>query len=292
MFGTNFDYFSGAGHRRSGQRWKRGPDDSVLHPKHTRTVWGAVIIISVSTPKKCFGWILTFLGSSTTEVGPKQSKLKTGAGWLSFTPETYPHYLRCTSYHFPSVRLKMFRLTFDDSFRLVHHRSKQIWKSSLNVLILHPKHTHTICRAILFVSRQYARKMFWSNFDDFFEPGHPLSRPGAGRVENRARMTPFCTWNIPTLFGCCSYFPVSTTEKCFNQILTTFLGPGTTRAVKYPHYLGWKSYRFPSVRLKNILVKFCPLFRHFRKSPEGGKVENRAQMTRFYTWNILALFGM
>jgi len=58
--------------------------------------------------------------------------------------------------------------------------------------------------------------MFQSNFDDFFEFGHHNNRPGANKVENRARMNPFCTRNIPTMFGAhILSFPISTTEKLF-----------------------------------------------------------------------------
>jgi len=38
--------------------------------------------------------------------------------------------------------------------------------------------------------------MFQSNFADFFGFGHHLNRPRASKVENRARMTPFCTLNL------------------------------------------------------------------------------------------------
>jgi len=52
-----------------------------------------------------------------------------------------------------------------------------------------------------------------------------------GKVENRTRMTRFCNQNIPRLCGVqFLLFPVSTAEKCFGQILTTFLGPDTTKA--------------------------------------------------------------
>jgi len=36
----------------------------------------------------------------------EQLKRKIGPGWLSFTPETYPHNLWCSSYRFQSVQLK------------------------------------------------------------------------------------------------------------------------------------------------------------------------------------------
>jgi len=60
-----------------------------------------------------------------------------------------------------------------------------------------------------------------SSFDNFFESGQHWNIPQAGKVENRVRMTPFCTRNIPTMFGVYFLsFPVSTIEKCFIRILT------------------------------------------------------------------------
>jgi len=44
-----------------------------------------------------------------------------------------------------------------------------------------------------------------------------------GQVENLVRKTRFCTRNIPTLFGVQFLsFHVSTVEKCFGRVLTTF----------------------------------------------------------------------
>jgi len=67
-------------------------------------------------------------------------------------------------------------------------------------------------------------------------------------------------------------FPVSMVEKCFGQVLTTFrawallkeeklkTGPRWLSLVPetYPHFLRWNSYRFPSIRLKNVSVEFWP----------------------------------
>jgi len=56
-----------------------------------------------------------------------------------------------------------------------------------------------------------------------------FSSPGtteAGKVENEAQMTQFCTRNIPILFGVQFLsFGVNTAEKCFDRILTMFFGP-------------------------------------------------------------------
>jgi len=71
--------------------------------------------------------------------------------------------------------------------------------------------------------------MFQSNFDYFFGIAHYQNRPGACEVENRARMSPFCTRNIHTIFGVqLLLFPVSIVEKCISQIFLIFSCPDTT----------------------------------------------------------------
>jgi len=58
-----------------------------------------------------------------------------------------------------------------------------------------------------------------------------------GKVENRARITRFYTRNIPTLFGVQFLsFPISTTNKCFGRILTTFPDPGTNGETKIENW--------------------------------------------------------
>jgi len=77
--------------------------------------------------------------------------------------------------------------------------------------------------------------MFRSNFDDFVRSGHHQNRPRVGEFENRARMTPICNWNILRMFKMQFLsFSVSTAEKYFVQILTTFPAPKSsiTRKVK------------------------------------------------------------
>jgi len=59
IFWSNFADFSGPEHHRSRLSKKQGPNDSILHPKHTHPVWGAILIITVNTAEKCFGRILT-----------------------------------------------------------------------------------------------------------------------------------------------------------------------------------------------------------------------------------------
>jgi len=39
MLQSNFDEFLGTWYHRSKKSWKSGPYDSILHPKHTHTIW-------------------------------------------------------------------------------------------------------------------------------------------------------------------------------------------------------------------------------------------------------------
>ena len=89
-----------------------------------------------------------------------------------------------------------------------------------------------------------------------------LGTTGAGKVENRAWMTRFCTWNIPSLFGIQFLsFPISSVEKCFSSILRSFRVLTPLKHPKHTHtFLGCNSFRFPSVRLKNVSDEFWPLF--------------------------------
>jgi len=82
--------------------------------------------------------------------------------------------------------------------------------------------------------------MLRSNFDEFFGSGNHRNWPRAGKFENQARMTLFCNRNIPTMFGVQFLsFPVSTMEKYFIRILTTFPGPESTRAGKLENRMMW-----------------------------------------------------
>ena len=97
----------------------------------------------------------------------EQVMLKTEPGWLNFAPETYPHSLWCSWYHFQSI-----------------------------------------------VENCFGRIL--TTF-----PGSGTTR--AGKVENEAQKTQFCTRNILTIFRVqFLLFLVSTVEKCFGLVLTTF----------------------------------------------------------------------
>jgi len=84
--------------------------------------------------------------------------------------------------------------------------------------------------------------MFRSNFDEFSGPRHDRSKPRVGKVENRARMTWFCTRNKPTLvWEQILPFSFIMTEKCFDQILMTFPGSKINGAGSKQY--DWKLFR-------------------------------------------------
>jgi len=148
------------------------------------------------------------------------------------------------------------------------------------------------------VSHQCGLKINQPKLDDFFGSRHHRNRLGAGEVQNRALMTPFCTRNIPIMFGVqflsCRF---STFKNCFYQILTTVLGTETRAGLKqtnlkigpgligfapktYPHCLGCSCYCFLSVWLKNVLVKFLWLLRAW-KAPEKEKLKTEHKWLDF-----------
>jgi len=183
--------------------------------------------------------------------------------------------LWCSSYHFPLVH---FKKDLDQFWRLLRARapleqaqSKQSWKSGPNDSIFNSKHNHTVCGAILIVSRNTAEKCFCQILTTFPSSG----TTEAGKVENRTRMTWFDTRNIPTLFVVqFLLIPIGRGEKSFSQILT-ISRPGHHRSrdfenrtrwlgfasKTYPHILWFNSYRFLSVSMKKVLVEFWRLFR-------------------------------
>jgi len=124
----------------------------------------------VSTVKRCFGWILM------TFPGPRYHQSR-----QSWKPDPFDLVLHWKLTHtiWDAVPIishqydwKMFRSNFDNFSEPRYHRCRQSWKPGLYDLVLHLNLTHTIWDAILILSHQYDRKMFRSNFDDFFGPGY------------------------------------------------------------------------------------------------------------------------
>jgi len=131
-----------------------------------------------------------------------------------------------------------------------------------------------------------------------------LNTTKTGKVENRVRITWFCTRNIPTWVRVQFLsFLASTAEKCFSWILTTFSSLNTTGAVKVekqaqmtrfctrniPTLFAFLSF-FVSTAEKSfsrILATFSGL-----NIAGEGNVEKRTQMTRFCTRNMPTVFGI
>ena len=264
-----------------------------------------VLSFLASTTETYFDRILTtFTGPSTTRAGLEKVKLAIRPG-------------SCQSYCFSSTDWKMFLTNFDDFFWPRHHSSRPeagkaenrawmtwfcTWKTptlfvvqfvlfagstaekcfgwflmtfsgssttGVGVVENRPQMTQFCIQNI---PTQFVVQFLWfpiytleKCLGQILTTFSSLGTTRARKVENRNLMYRFCTWNIPTLYGVqLLSFPINTIEKCFGQILTTFLGLGTIRWLgfateTYPQILWCKSYHFPSVRRKNVLVKFWQL---------------------------------
>jgi len=119
-----------------------------------------------------------------------------------------------------------------------------------------------------------------------------------GKVENRARMTWFCTWNIPTQFTVQFLsFPISTTKKVSIKFWQLFQAQTLPEKGKlktgpewldfapktYPYSLRCSSYCFPLLRLNNVLVEFDEVSSELQKF-------SQTRMTQFGTQKIPTLF--
>jgi len=192
MTRSSLDDFSESRYHRSRKSWKSGPDDSVFHPKHTYT-FNSYRFPSVRLKNNSVNFWWLFRAS----VPPEEEKLKIrahmtrfsgrnwptlfvvqflGRRWLGLGPETYPHFLGCSSYRFASLRQKMFRLNFDDLSEPEYHRCSQSWKLGSNDYVSHPKHIYTVYGAVSIVSRQYSWKTIRSSLDKFSGPRYHRSR--------------------------------------------------------------------------------------------------------------------
>jgi len=185
-------------------------------------------------------------------------------------PEIYPHFLGCSSYWFPSVRLKNVSIEFWWLFwAQAHNQSSQSWKPDPNDSILLPEYTHTIWDWFFIVSHLYGWKMSRSNFDDFFGIGHHRSRESWKRDPNDSVLHSKYTL---------TFWGVVLIVQCFGQILMTFPCPSTTGAGQVqgklrngpewlgfapetnPQCLGCSSSCLPSIWLNNVSVEFWWLF--------------------------------
>jgi len=196
----------------------------------------------------------------------------------------------------------MFRSNFDDFSGADHNWCCQSLKPDPDDYVWHPKQTYTICSAVSIAFCQYGWKIIRWCFAEF----SGLGTTEAGKVENRARITPFCTRNIPTIFmmqflSFCNLYG----WKMFQTNFHKFLGlehhhcrqrwklaanDSNLTAEIYPHYLGCISCRFWFVPVKTVSEKFLRDFRartrQWRKSWKWG------QITRLSARNIPTLFGV
>jgi len=115
----------------------------------------------------------------------------------------------------------MFRLNINDFSGPQYHQSRQSWKSGLYDLVLHSKLTHTI----LWRSSYYFLAVRLKNVSvEFWRLFRTRDLLGLAKLKIDPR----------------------------------WLG---SAAKTYWHFSRYNSYRFPSVRLKNVLVEFWRLFR-------------------------------
>jgi len=183
-----------------------------------------------------------------------QPKLKTGPRWLRLPPETYPHFLGCNSHRFPSVWLKNVSVEFWQHFRdralpALPKLKTRPHQYGWNIPTLF---------GVQFLSFpiSMAKKCFGRILTTFLRP----STTGATKVENRTKMTTFGTRNIPTHFVVQFLsFPISTVQKCFGRILTTFPDLGTTGAGKvenWTHVTRFCTRNIPT-RFWTQFLSFC-----------------------------------
>jgi len=196
----------------------------------------------------------------------------------------------------------MFRSNFDDFSGLGHQAAQLKLKTGPDDYVWHPKYNHTFCGALSIVSRQYGWKITRSSFHDFSR----LGTTRVGKVENRTRMTQFCTQKIPTLFetqflSFCDQYD----WKMFWSNFDDFFEPEDHQS-----HESWKSGPDDLVLTAEILTLFGTYFLSFfilmgKKglwqtfttflgpgTARPWKVENWTQISRLSARNRLPLFGV
>jgi len=148
------------------------PNDSVLHPKLTHNVWGAVLVVYLQ-----YGWI-TF--RSNFDDFSRTRYRWSSPGAVKVARFCTKNILTLYGAHFISFSISTDEKRFDrilTSFPVPGMIGVgKLEKSGSNDSVLHPKHTHTLWGAVLIVSHQYGWKMFRSYFEDFCAPGYHRSR--------------------------------------------------------------------------------------------------------------------
>jgi len=170
-----------------------------------------------NTAKNCFGRILT---TFRARAPPEQDKLKMMPIWLSLAPETNQHCLGWNSCRLPSIWSKNVSVEFWRLFWAWVQPEHAKLKIGSEWFGFGARNMLTLFRVqFLSFTIRSTKKCFSWILMTFLG----LCTTRACKVEHQAQMTRFCIRNIPTLFGAqFSSFPVSTVEKIFGRILTTF----------------------------------------------------------------------
>jgi len=167
---------------------------------------------------------------------------------------------------------------------------------------LHPKHIHIFGTQFLSFCDQYGWKNFQTNFDDFFGPEHHRCGQSLKSGPDNSVLTvaiyPHYLGRISCHFSFVRVKPVSIKFlRLFraqvppeHEMLET--RPWWLRLVPktYTHFLGCNSYRFASVRQKNVSIKFWRLF-CARAPPQQAELKIRTGWLCFDRRNIPTLFG-
>ena len=220
-FGQILTTFAGPGYHSSWKSWKSGPEDSILHSKHTDTLWEA-ILISRQYCRKMF--------RSSFDDFSKPKYHSSCQSWKSGSEDSILH-PKYTNTFWSAILIfsrqyeqKMFRSSFDDfsgpgTTRLGNVENNPKWLS-----LVPETYPHFFGVQLLPFPISTAKQCF-----------SPISTIFSGQCTTRANP-----------------------EKA--KLITGLRWPGFAPET-YPHCLGCNSYRLSLVLLKIVLVEFRRLFR-------------------------------
>ena len=298
MFWWNFDDFSGARHNRHNQSWKPDQYDYVCHPKHTYTICGAVFIVF-----RQYGWkiIRSTFADFSCVVTTEAEKIENRPCMTAFcTRNILTLFVTQFMSFCDQCGWKMFQSNFDDFFGPEYHHSKQSWKSG-------PDDCFDNRNIPTLFGTHFLSFLIRSGKDGLRQIFTTFSGPGKTEKEKLKTGPRWLGWAPETyqLFLGCNFYRLASVRqknvsvefwrlfRCWSQPAPPKfkIGSRWLRLVPqtYLHNLLCSFYRFPSVRLKNNSVEFCRLSALITN--KAGKVENRARLTLFCTWNIPSLFG-
>jgi len=201
LFRSSFDDLSGPSTTGIGNVANR-PQMTRFTARNIPTIFcGAILSFPISTAKQCFGPISnTFPGLGTTRACPEKAKMIIGPGWLGFAPETYTHSLTTFLGPSPTRAVKLENQARMTQFAPETYPQNLWWYYHI-------------------VFSQYSWKMCRSNFDDFSRPGYHSRWQSWKSEPEDSILHPKHTDTLGTQF---LSFLVSTVEKCFSRVLTTF----------------------------------------------------------------------